>query len=152
MPEKLKNLSSSIVKFMEDKFKLKKELEEKNKKLLFFNKSEKKEAMKALEDSPEPEDIYPEIEEESETKTLSSKICANTLNERIRELENSIEILRKEINRKEKLIREEIFAHLLNNYNEIKNISGGELFIKKLGPEENFKWYLNRFSEEEIVQ
>ncbi|CAJ0855625.1 17273_t:CDS:2 [Entrophospora sp. SA101] len=81
-----------------------------------------------------------ETNKESVTKEEESKDCVNVvigIGERITQLEEKKEKLKKEIQEKEKIIRQKVLKHIFNNYYEINNILGGDFFISSIIGDDN---------------
>jgi len=57
---------------------------------------------------------------------------AGDVEKEIRKLEEEKRQLKEQIQVKENIIRQKVFQHIFNNYNEIVNIPGGEIFISSI--------------------
>ncbi|CAJ0851558.1 789_t:CDS:2 [Entrophospora sp. SA101] len=117
-PSKLQELSNEIATDYFDYLKKKQELKEELEKLK----------------------LKEETNKESVTKEEESKDCVNVvigIGERITQLEEKKEKLKKEIQEKEKIIRQKVLKHIFNNYYEINNILGGDFFISSIIGDDN---------------
>ncbi|CAJ0761339.1 15541_t:CDS:2 [Entrophospora sp. SA101] len=85
-------------------------------------------------------------EKEKEIKKIESETAKEInegikviigIGERITQLEEKKEKLKKEIQEKEKIIRQKVLKHIFNNYYEINNILGGDFFISSIIGDDN---------------
>jgi len=138
-PPKLEKLSKEIVDYMESK----KDLEKKLKSLLEpkNNQNSQVENGKNKLENSSVEDIgNKEARSDTSTKNLLKfdidavsrrRIKKERIeqDERIRQLEEQKTKLKKEIQEKEKIIRQKVRSHIFNSYNNISKVEGGEIFI-----------------------
>jgi len=84
---------------------------------------------------------------DAKRKVQSQEIVASATNseveKEIRKLESKREELKKEIQEKEKIIRQKVLEHIFNNYGNITNIQGGDNFINNV-TEDNNNWQKGR--------
>lgn len=138
-PKKLQDLSSDIVDYMEKK----KELEEELRKLSFKEtkpvdaqtpeiRNNESRSENVLSQSSKVE-LIKEEKQEAETSGDNIGIIDKKEHDKIiAELQDKKERLKKQIQNKEKAIRQKVLEHIFNNYSEISKESGGETFLSSV--------------------
>jgi predicted GTPase len=160
-PQKLQELSAEIVDFMERKIESKKKLaerlREKKKEKISVSSNQNVESSKdKSENNAKDSDTESVVKKEerqvadksqdlkSEKKTLT-KLRITALEKEIKELEETKKLI-EEIQETDRVIRQRVLKHIFNNYSDINQVTGGNIFINSIvGDRDNFS-FTNKIS------
>ncbi|CAG8820450.1 31589_t:CDS:2, partial [Racocetra persica] len=149
-PPKLQELSTEIVGYMESKKELEEELASRlQKKKLRKLRIKINAASKAKDDKDDKKNVSAENVDKSKSTAskeekkqesanqefgADNKVIQENINIQadIKQLEDERKKLKEQIQEKENIIREKVFKHIFNNYEEILNIPGGSIFISSI--------------------
>ena len=162
-PEKLQKLSNEIANDYFQYLEKKKELEAELKKLRSDSTSPGKKLSKVKDDkdkkklkenisseniSNEPSAVRVEKDLAEDNQEASDKLV---IGEKIAQLEDKKDRLRKEIAEKERVIRQKVLKHIFSNYGNISNELGGDIFLNSVIGDHNWEKISQRFSNKELV-
>jgi Leucine-rich repeat (LRR) protein len=137
-PPKLQSLSNQISTDYSEYLTKKEELERELKRLRSQSspRSESSHAIPLIINNPKPIVDLTTSSTESSTQVEFLELDIE-IGEKIAHLENIKERLQREIAEKEKIIRQKVLKHILNNYESITEQLGGETFLTNLADDDN---------------
>ncbi|RHZ35884.1 GTPase [endosymbiont GvMRE of Glomus versiforme] len=142
-PEKLAQLSEAIA---EDYFEYLKKKEELQKEL-----DSLKETKPISTQTPEIKGNEPKNTPSEPIAEKDNSIAIISINESIAQLQNTKARLEKEIQEKEKTIRQKVLKHIFNNYEGISKELGGDIFLSSVAGEHNWQEIHPEFANKETV-
>ena len=89
--------------------------------------------------------------EENQTEDKDNKVEIISTKEVIAQLQDKKERLKKEIEEKEKIIRQKILKHIFNNYQAISQELGGDVFLNSVAGEHPWSKIHPEFANKELV-
>ena len=155
-PKKLEELSAEIAVDMDKLLQSKRELAEELQKIKTQGNKNNDQSSRVADSENKSANASETISESTVEENDKQEVTENEatdigVGEKIAQLEDKKAKLKKDIAEKERVIRQKVLKHIFNNYGDISNELGSEIFMESVIGEHKWENISPRFSDKKLV-